>query len=93
MLFFDCSKDNSSLHNFDKTNLSKQLKTATFQPKLPTNLPFKTKESQAEILENQSNIVHVFFTGENGEKMNLQIIKGEVNNTDDLQRADGCYPY
>ncbi len=86
VLCFGCSNENKNLHNFDKSKLTSQLKEASFQPKLPTQLPFKAKNTKAEMLKSQNNVIDIFFTGENGEQMGLQIVKGKVNYSDDLKR-------
>ena len=87
LLLIGCSKDNSNLYSFDKSKLSSQLKDASFQPKLPTKLPFKVKSTSVNILETQRNVMSIFIAGKNKEQMDLQIIKGKVSLSDDLKRA------
>ena len=86
LLLIGCSKDNSNLYNFDKSKLSSQLKDASFQPKLPTKLPFKVKSTSINTIKTQKNIINIFIVGKNKEQMGLQIIKGKVILSDDLKR-------
>ncbi|MFD3449460.1 hypothetical protein ACFDTO_33315 [Microbacteriaceae bacterium 4G12] len=85
LLFFGCSEQNGNMHTFDKAKLSAKLKGAAFQSKLPSKLPFKVKSAEAGQLTSRDRVINIFFVGEDGEQMGLQIIKGEVEYASDVQ--------
>ncbi|WP_456270970.1 DUF4367 domain-containing protein [Bacillus sp. AK031] len=87
LILFGCSSSNSTLHNFDTSQLEKEMDTLSFQPKLPTKIPFEETNAQFSQPPSSENIITIDFmsTGESTNHLGLMIVNGKSVESSDLE--------
>ncbi|MBX0356807.1 DUF4367 domain-containing protein [Halobacillus sp. Nhm2S1] len=82
------------LQEFDPTGLNEELEKVSFQPQLPTELPFEVKQadlSRPPELQQPVNTLNFDFYGEGNEHLSLLTVNGsEVSSTseEDYQEVE-----
>ncbi|MFD1020981.1 DUF4367 domain-containing protein [Thalassobacillus hwangdonensis] len=80
VIFTGCVGDDVALHKFDNENLLNQLENESFQPKLPTKLPFKASHAQFTRPPNQTNLISIdiFSDDEKSDHLSMMVVKGDM---------------
>ncbi|WP_409253319.1 DUF4367 domain-containing protein [Bacillus sp. SCS-153A] len=79
LLLAACGSVNSSLKNFDNTELKKEMEELAFQPKLPTKTPFEVTETDFRHPPSSDDIIMVDFMsfGDSNNHMSLMVVNGK----------------
>ncbi|GEN52622.1 hypothetical protein [Halobacillus faecis] len=91
MVLFGCNSQDG-LQGFDSKELNQKLGDVSFQPKLPTELPFEVKQadfSQPPEVQQSVNTLNFDFYGEGKEHLSLLTVNGgEVSSTSEEEYQD-----
>ena len=85
LMLLGCSSGSDvTLHSFDNSVLKEQTKEQSFQPELPTKVPFKVTDAQFSPPPKQDTVLTFDFysQGESNNHLSLMVVKGKIASTE-----------